>query len=191
MRSKKTQQREELIKKRSELGVDQVSKLSQVICARLYEYYDWAGFGKVHMYLPIVRNKEVDTWPIIKTLWVEYPNTQISTSVYGESRSLRHVIINSETEFEEDSLGIPIPTSNFTQKDVRYDLIIVPMLGFDEKLNRLGYGRGVYDTFLATQTQAKKVGLAYEMSKLKQIESEQHDIGLDKIITEAKSYNKD
>ncbi len=189
MNSEKTQQREELIKKRSKLGVDEVSRLSQAICARLYEYYEWAGLDKVHMYLPIVRNKEVDTWPIIETLWTEHPNAQISTSVYGESRSLRHVIINSETEFEEDSLGIPIPTSNFTQKDVRYDLIIVPVLGFDKNLNRLGYGRGVYDSFLTKQPATTKVGLAYEMSRLERIANETHDVTLDAIITEAKLYN--
>jgi len=102
---------------------------------------------------------------------------------------MQHVAINSETEYENDELGIPVPVRNFTQKAGEYDLIIVPTLGFDEQLNRLGYGRGVYDTFLSSQPRAKKIGLAYEQSKLAKIVSEPHDVKLDKVMTEVKLYN--
>jgi len=68
-------------------------------------------------------------------------------------------------------------------------LIIVPVLGFDEKLNRIGYGRGVYDTFLSKYKKAQKIGLAYEISHIDKVPVESHDIRLHGIMTETKLYN--
>ncbi len=189
MSSIKAQQRSTLQEKRTNLSAANVDKLSKNICAALFGHIDWPKHTKVHVYLPITSKKEVSTWPLIRRLWQEHPKVQIYTSVYGESRSLHHVIINSKTKFEDDSLGIPMPISDYEQRDTKYDLIIIPVLGFDNKLNRLGYGRGVYDTFLQNQPAALKVGLAYEFSKLESIENEPHDVKLDEVLTEVKLYN--
>ena len=68
------------------------------------------------------------------------------------------------------------------------DIIIVPLLAFDENKNRLGYGGGYYDRTLALYPNAKKIGLAYEAQKFEYIPSEKYDIKLDTIITEEKIY---
>jgi 5-formyltetrahydrofolate cyclo-ligase len=68
------------------------------------------------------------------------------------------------------------------------DIIIVPLLAFDENKNRLGYGGGYYDRTLALYTNAKKIGLAYEAQKFEYIPSGKYDIKLDTIITEEKIH---
>lgn len=75
----------------------------------------------------------------------------------------------------------PLPTK-------QYDLIIVPVVAFDEHLNRVGMGGGWYDKFLAAQPGARKVGLAYEAAKAPQIPAESHDIPLDLVVTERAVY---
>ncbi len=67
----------------------------------------------------------------------------------------------------------------------QFDVIIVPMLGFDPKtMHRIGYGGGFYDKFLATQPHAKKIGVCFDLGKVDHIETEAHDVPLDLIITE-------
>lgn len=69
-----------------------------------------------------------------------------------------------------------------------YDVIIVPMLGFDASLHRLGYGGGFYDKFLAAQPQARMIGVCFELGKVDQLPVESHDISLNLVVTEAAVY---
>lgn len=69
-----------------------------------------------------------------------------------------------------------------------FDLILVPMLGFDDQLQRIGYGGGYYDKFLATQPHASKIGVCFELGRLDQpIPAEPHDIPLERVVTELES----
>ncbi len=87
-----------------------------------------------------------------------------------------------------NKFGIPEPIS----KKIYYpDIMFIPLVGFDEDLNRLGYGGGFYDRYLDKFEKSKtitKVGLAYSFQKLKKIPFNQHDKKLDFIITEQGIY---
>jgi 5-formyltetrahydrofolate cyclo-ligase len=85
--------------------------------------------------------------------------------------------------------NIRIPEGNVSSS-LKYDVIIVPTLGFDTQCNRIGYGGGFYDRFLAEQSQALKIGLCFEYGKVATIRTEPHDIPLDIIITERKIYKR-
>jgi len=60
-------------------------------------------------------------------------------------------------------------------------------LAFDHNLNRLGYGGGFYDRFLANTT-ALKIAIAYDFQVKESIPSEAHDIKMDFIVTEQRIY---
>lgn len=80
--------------------------------------------------------------------------------------------------------GIPEPE---TAKKVYPDIIFVPMVAFDQELNRLGYGGGFYDRYIKKISKIKKtlkVGLAFSFQKLKNIPVNKHDQKLDIIVTE-------
>ena len=67
------------------------------------------------------------------------------------------------------------------------DILFVPLVAFDKKLNRLGYGGGFYDRYIQKISKIKKVvkvGLAFSFQKLKTIPVNKHDKKLDIIITE-------
>lgn len=61
--------------------------------------------------------------------------------------------------------------------------MIVPVVGFDWRKNRIGYGKGYYDSVLDTFP-GLKVGLAYTMQRVADFEPEAFDVPLDMIITE-------
>ena len=85
-----------------------------------------------------------------------------------------------------------------TNKTIFPQIIVVPMLMFDRKLNRLGYGAGYYDKSISTlkryfdkkQKNFITIGLAYSEQETKTIPYESHDQRLDFIVTEKEILSK-
>ena len=75
-----------------------------------------------------------------------------------------------------------------TKKEIIPDLIMVPLVAFDERLNRIGYGKGYYDRSLQKIKKIKNktisLGIAYYFQKCKSIPANKHDFKLDYIFTE-------
>lgn len=154
----KAKLRAQLKTARRSLSDDEVKVKSHAIAAKVMALFDWTDIKSVHIYSSIPAWSEIDTGPIIEGLKKKWPHIEIT---------------NPSTDKDQ-----PLPARKF-------DLIIVPILGFDSHNHRLGLGGGYYDRFLATQPQAKKVGIAYEFSFTAEgLPHEPHDIPMDTIITE-------
>ena len=73
-------------------------------------------------------------------------------------------------------------------KEIIPDFIMVPLVAFDNKLNRIGYGKGYYDRSLYEISKIKKnaisLGIAYSFQKCNGIPVNKHDFKLDYIFTE-------
>ena len=82
--------------------------------------------------------------------------------------------------------GIPEPVSD----KIRYpDILLVPLVAFDNELNRIGYGGGFYDRYIKKINKTKKIitiGLALSFQKVNKIKTNKFDMKLDFIITEKK-----
>ena len=68
-------------------------------------------------------------------------------------------------------------------------LIIVPGVAFDAKGYRVGYGKGFYDRFLKDKRQITVMGLCFSSQVVEEIPYDEHDIKMDKIITEEIQYS--
>ena len=129
---------------------------------------DWKGKRvdplRLHLFLPIERQNEVDTWPIIQRLWQECPTVQIAVPVTDlVDRRMTHYSINPGTRFDVNRYGIPepcpLPASPLSSDG--FDLVLVPLLAFDQQGQRVGYGGGFYDRFLAEcRPDCLKIGLS-------------------------------
>ena len=79
------------------------------------------------------------------------------------------------------------------KKEIIPDLIIVPLVAFDNNLNRIGYGKGYYDRYLRKIRKIKGkaifLGVAYSFQKYKSIPTNKHDFKLNYILTEQKIIN--
>jgi len=144
--------------------------LSQQICHRLEGMY-WAEVHSLHCFEPITKLGEVDITAFIVSLQTQYPKIQLYTSRYIDG-----------------TWKIVSWQGHNIAQEPQFDAVIVPMLGFDPNLHRIGYGGGYYDKFLATQKHAKKIGGCFEKGKVQHIPAEPHDILLDTIITEVNTY---
>jgi len=78
---------------------------------------------------------------------------------------------------------LPVPDDT---RIVVPDALLIPPVGFGEQGDRLGYGGGFFDRTLAIITpQPLKIGVAFELSRIRTIYPQPHDILMDFIVTEA------
>lgn len=88
-----------------------------------------------------------------------------------------------DTEYKASTLGVKEPINTDIVNHQIADIIIVPGIAFDRKMNRLGRGKGYYDKFLS-QTKATKIGICFDFQLLDSIPCNDHDIKMDIIISE-------
>lgn len=165
--STKTALRQRLKQARLELHDGARTIMSRKIVDRLKLLIDWKTIKHVHYFEPMHELLEPDISELIVYLEDTYPHI----ALYAPR------LIAGEWQMVSIRDEAPPP---------EFDVILVPMFGFDDKLHRIGYGGGYYDRFLATQPRAKKIGVCFEQGHLDHfIPVEAHDISLDMIITES------
>ncbi len=90
-------------------------------------------------------------------------------------------------DFEKGAYGIEEPQGGIYVSPESFDVILVPLVAFDERKNRLGHGKGYYDRYLK-KTFGLKVGIAFEAQKRDSVTTDENDVKLDLIVTEEKVY---
>lgn len=79
--------------------------------------------------------------------------------------------------------NIPVPKE---RRPVTPDLLVIPLVGFDRRLYRLGYGGGFYDRTLAAATpRPRAIGVGFADAELESIFPQPHDIPMECILTDA------
>lgn len=186
MNISKPELRDMLKAKRSKLSVEETEKYSQMIVNRCIALIPWERTRSIHMYLPIESRREVGTWQLLNyALQTKHPDMLVAVPVM-KGRKMISFQLDKTTKWQNNPLGIPEPVSAKELADTyKFDVIIVPLIGFDLFGHRLGNGGGHYDRFLAQQKAAMTIGLGYEMCLINPaIQTESHDKSLKYVITE-------
>ena len=130
-------------------------------------------------------NYEIDALEILGLL--ENRKYKISLPKIGKRNQMKFFEWSNSDPLSINKYGIPEPIS---QKEIYPNVLLVPLVAFDENLNRLGYGGGYYDRYLAKFKKRKiiKIGLANSFQKMRKLPTNKYDMKLDYIITEKKIY---
>ncbi len=99
-----------------------------------------------HIFMSVVEKREVDTSFLIGLL--RENGKQIAVPKMGPNGSLAHLLLTEDTPLIPNHWGIPEPAKGSPVAAETIDVVFVPLLAFDEKGNRVGYGGGYYDRFL-------------------------------------------
>ena len=83
---------------------------------------------------------------------------------------------------EMDAAGCPAPLP--LAEVVDPDLIVTPLLAFDDFGGRLGQGGGFYDRTFAARPDAARIGFAFDGQRVDRLPMERHDIALHGVLTE-------
>lgn len=117
----------------------------------------------VHIYLPMDNAHEPDTLPFVQWLKVWNPDVQFVVSRSNlETREMTHFLWDEQTVLETNIWGISEPKAGIIVDESAIDAVLVPLLVVDRFGNRVGYGKGFYDRFLAKCREGiNTVGLSY------------------------------
>ena len=148
----KTLLRRAALARRQALPAAVVAARSQQLGEQLFRHFPVAEWRVLHLFLPLARRNEPDTWPIIRRIWAELPAVQLVVPVVqADGISLKNYALAPGTLLRENRWGIPEPVADeatLVPPDA-LDAVLVPLLAVDEKGQRVGYGGGFYDRLLA------------------------------------------
>jgi 5-formyltetrahydrofolate cyclo-ligase len=86
---------------------------------------------------------------------------------------------------ERGAYGIWEPSGDIQGKGIGSAVILVPGVGFDTALTRIGFGGGYYDRFLPRlPADTVKVGICFALQIIERLPRDEHDVGLDALCTE-------
>ena len=182
----KNRLRKSALSKRLNLKEEFIEKKSIEISNQLLNNFSLLK-KNVHLFYPISKNKEVNTWHIHNAI---NSNSAIFTSVYEKSKDKwQCVSFNPSVEFNNGKLDIPEPMDFKLEIFDKIEVILVPLLVFDKFGNRVGYGKGIYDRIMyQLNKNCLKIGLSFfEVSK-ENIQVDFHDQSLDYCQTPNKLY---
>ena len=133
-------------------------------------------------YYPV--NYEVDDLKILKKLAKK--KVKISLPVIKKNFRMDFIQCSLDCAFDINKYGIPEPSGG---KVVYPDILLVPLVAFDRKLNRLGYGAGFYDRLIKSLKKIKNIvtiGLAFDFQEVYLIPVSKYDQKLDYVVTNKK-----
>lgn len=159
----KAEARKIYLAKRQALSEADTAQLSERMSLLFFQHFDLREVQTLHIFLSATSKKEVQTNPIIRQVWKHYKHIQLLVpKVDLESGKLLHYYFTPTTLLHPSKFGIPEPQDAKLYEEKNIDLVILPLLCFDKRGYRLGYGKGHYDDFLALlPRQPLKIGLSF------------------------------
>ena len=131
-------------------------------------------------YFPV--NYEIDDLEILNEF--DKKNYQVSLPVIKKNFQMDFYKWSFSDPMKINQHGIPEPSS---KKKIYPDIILIPLVAFDNNLNRLGYGGGYYDRVIEKLSRRKKIlkiGLAFSVQKINNVPVTRYDKKLDYIVTD-------
>ena len=183
----KSQLRKKYKALRKGLSSEDIEDLSLAIANTALQLDIWDK-SFYHIYLNIEEQKEINTEYILNILAGKDKNIVISKSNF-EDYSMTHYLLTDNTRIKKNEYNIPEPIDGIEIKTSQLDVVFVPLLAFDKNGNRIGYGKGFYDRFLADcEPETIKIGLSFFDVHNESFESSKEDIKLDYCVTPDQVY---
>ena len=131
----------------------------------------------IYGYLPY--NQEVRTVPILEQALADGKRVAVP-KVYGEE--MKFIYLTDLTQVETGYAGIPEPIADGPIGDDPTALVLMPGMAFTKAGQRIGYGGGFYDKFLAAEPDHPTIALCYDFQIVDQLPTEEFDIPVDLVL---------
>lgn len=177
--------RREILRKRDSLSLEERLEQSRLICNNLLNLEEFRQAKVIHFFLS-TKSEVITEEAIRKAL-----STGKEVVVPVIDRSHRHISLSKIEDYDKEltitTHGILEPRPELYRpvplRDV--ELMVLPGVAFDTKGHRLGYGAGYYDRLLKDEEDRPLLmALAFEIQIVDEIPAVNHDVKVDKIITE-------
>lgn len=173
----KKELRRAISEKKRALTPEKMDTASRELARQFCALPAYAGAKTVYGYLSY--NQEVRTGYVLEQALRDGKRVAVP-KVYGEE--MRFIYITDLSAVAPGSYGIPEPLADEPVADDPRALVLMPGLAFDGQGNRMGYGGGFYDRFLAREPAHPTVALCYGFQLVKQIPVQEHDVPVDTVL---------
>ena len=187
--------RQQIRNKRRALSDSEREQAAFLLCERIAASRTFQHSKHIAFYLS--NDGEMDLTLLIKHAWQQGKQCYLPVLAEPNTQRLWFIPYTPETKLRPNRFGIPEPVHSHSlriRKTLSLDLILMPLVAFDELGNRVGMGGGFYDRTLAFLKQRKYwhkpnlLGVAYEFQKQQQLKSNPWDIPLQSVATEQQFY---
>lgn len=183
----KSKLREKYKALRSSITPEVLEEKSLQIANNLLDFPIW-DYDFYHLFLSISEKKEIDTEPILHILQGKDKNIVLSKSDF-KTRQMNNYLLTDTTVIKVNKWGIPEPVDGIEIPSSKIDVVFVPLLAFDLKGHRVGYGMGFYDSFLAScKPGVLKIGLSIFEAEEEIANVLSSDVPMDFCVTPNKTY---
>lgn len=156
----KTELRQKYKAFRNSLSKNEVEEMSLAIANKILILPIWEN-SYFHIFLPITEHKEVNTEFILHLLSGKDKEIIVSKADF-ETRNMTHFLLTDNTKIKKNNYNIPEPVDGIEVPSPKIDVVFVPLLAYDKKGHRVGYGKGFYDKFLSQcKPDVIKIGLSF------------------------------
>lgn len=159
------------------MSLDEIESRSAKLLELFTATEEYQNAKTLYGYMPY--NQEVRTVPILQKALEDGKQVAVP-KVYGDD--MKFLYITNFEDFAKSEFGIPEPIADEPIAQDETALVLMPGLAFDPAGHRIGYGGGFYDKFLSAEPSHPTVALCYEFQVLPQLETEEFDIPVDKVI---------
>lgn len=167
------------------LSAEERKRKSREIAEKFFENFDLSEIRFLHCFLPIEKFNEIDTKPIFHKIWRDCSKTEtLVPRVDFKANEIENLKFTRETELVQNQWLIHEPTHDELVETEKIDLVLVPLLCFDLRGFRTGYGKGFYDRLLSKcRKDCLKIGLSYFAPVEKISDADELDVSLDFYVT--------
>lgn len=175
--------------KRTQLSYTDRMKWDDLILIN-FQTIDFPFLEFVLSFYPMEEKNEVNTFILTDYLHFKNPSLQICyPKTQFNHRSMEAIACGVDAIFEGNAYNILEPVHDDIVEVEAIDLVIVPLLIFDESGNRVGFGKGFYDRYLKDcREDCIKVGVSYFDAVDRIDDADEFDVPLDFCITPGKAY---
>ena len=181
--------RTEIRQKRKALHEDEVAKCSELVRRVVLEHEFLKQNRCIASYHSF--SGEIDTVEINKALRLAGHHMALPV-IHPEEKGLMDFYSYEKPEdliLNRFKIPEPVVSADNLVQPHNLEVVIVPLVGFNEKGERLGMGGGYYDRMLKKiSCECLTLGLAYDFQLIPEIKSQPWDMPLDEVITPTKHY---
>ncbi len=186
----KTELRNIYKEKRKQLSTKDIEMMTDLILIN-FQKIELPFLSCVHTYIASQKLGEVETAHLIKFLQFKNPGLKISVpKIDVPTGDMHHFHFEDNIELVDNLFGITEPTGGTKISADEIDLVLVPLLAFDKRGYRVGYGKGYYDKFFAEcRKDVLKIGLSFFDAEEPIGDINQFDISLNYCVTPQRIYD--
>jgi 5-formyltetrahydrofolate cyclo-ligase len=184
----KGQFRKEILYRKRLLSEQEYQLRNNLMQALTQDFILDCGLNFIHTFLPMVKNREPDTFPLVHWLREQGIRPVISRADF-KNMKMYHYHFDNDVKLVNNRMGIPEPQAGNSCGLEHIQGVLVPLVAMDKQGNRIGYGKGFYDRLLAEMDPSvKKIGLILSEPFDNLPFSEPHDVRMDYAISPYQIY---